>query len=129
MFYPTWVLPFLFVALAGMGAGLRWVLTHFMGSPVSTLVVNIVGSLLIGFVFCHSKELSEDSALALWKVPLMVGFLGALTTYSSFSLECLEMLHSQNYRSLLLYATSMNALCLLGCWLGYRMGEAFPLSL
>ncbi len=81
------------VALGGsLGAILRFVLSFYINKlssfPLGTLSVNILGSFLIGFLFLYF----EQSISANLKAMLMTGFLGALTTFSTFSLETLLLL-------------------------------------
>ncbi|OXY80900.1 fluoride efflux transporter CrcB [Oceanimonas doudoroffii] len=91
----------MFIALGGaIGAVLRFVITDVMGRllgrsfPYSILTVNLIGSLLMGiiFVLVQQQALSAHS----WRPFMMVGMLGALTTFSSFSLDTVLLLeHGQ----------------------------------
>ena len=81
------------VALGGsLGAVLRFILSFYINKlssfPLGTLSVNILGSFIIGFLFLYF----EQSIAPNLKAMLMTGFLGALTTFSTFSLETLLLL-------------------------------------
>jgi CrcB protein len=74
-------------ALARWGAGL-WLNARWAGFPLSTLFVNAVGGLLIGMALAWF----ERSPNELLRLLLVTGFLGGLTTFSSFSAESLLLL-------------------------------------
>jgi len=74
-------------ALARWGAGL-WLNTRWQGFPLGTLLVNVVGGLMIGMALeWFGRQPNE-----LLKLLLVTGFLGGLTTFSSFSGESLSLL-------------------------------------
>ncbi len=66
--------------------------------PVGTLAVNVVGSFLIGFLYLYF----EHTISPLSKAVLVTGFLGALTTFSTFSLETFLLLQDGLYLKALL---------------------------
>jgi len=74
-------------ALARWGAGL-WLNARWAGFPLGTLFVNAVGGLLIGMALAWF----ERSPNELLRLLLVTGFLGGLTTFSSFSAESLLLL-------------------------------------
>lgn len=87
--------------------------------PWGTLTANLVGGLLIGLILAaFSRRPEWESA---WRPLLVTGFLGALTTFSTFSAESLMLLH----RGALGTALAHSALHLLGSlgatWLGWRL--------
>lgn len=91
---------------ACLGALARWQLSvHFNTSallPWGTLYANLIGGYLIGVcvaVFQQAPELDP-----LWRLLLVTGFLGALTTFSSFSSEVVQMLLNARYATALLTA-------------------------
>ena len=61
--------------------------------PYGTLTVNVVGSFIIGFLFFYFEQTIAPNQKAM----LMTGFLGALTTFSTFSLETVLMLQNGLY--------------------------------
>ncbi len=95
------LLPVIAICLgASLGALSRWQLGLWLSTPGAllpwgTLTANLVGGYLIGVcvaVFQHLPQL--DPA---WRLALVTGFLGALTTFSSFSAEVVAMLQQQRY--------------------------------
>ena len=89
---------------------------HLFALP--TLTVNIIGSVLIGIGwYC----LVEQSMLPpVWKNFAITGFLGALTTFSTFSLDTFRLLQSDQIATALAYMLASVIICLLGTWLGYQ---------
>jgi CrcB protein len=88
---------------ASAGALARWQLglwlnpTTVVGTtlPLGTLAANLVGGYLIGVCVAVFQALPQlDPA---WRLALVTGFLGALTTFSSFSAEVVAMLGQQRY--------------------------------
>ena len=66
--------------------------------PVGTLSVNVLGSFIIGFMAMYF----EQTVAPEYKALVITGFLGALTTFSTFSLENINMLQDGNYTSVLI---------------------------
>ncbi len=86
----------LFIALGGAsGAVSRYLLANWIHSlwegkfPVGTLAVNVLGSFVIGILYVLIVE--RQLVHADWRGVLMVGFLGAFTTFSTFSLETIAL--------------------------------------
>ena len=78
---------------ACVGALSRWGLGLWLSSgapmPWGTLAANLIGGYLVGLIlaWAHHSELAP-----FWRLMLVTGFLGALTTFSSFSAEVVEMM-------------------------------------
>jgi CrcB protein len=85
---------------AALGAWLRWglsaALNHLTPNlPLGTLASNIIGGYLIGVaveVLVHHSLLSPE-----WRLFIITGFLGSLTTFSTFSAEAVGLLSREQY--------------------------------
>jgi CrcB protein len=85
---------------ATLGAWARWGLSVWLNSlhhsvPVGTLVANLIGGYVIGLavaVFAQAPHLAPE-----WRLFVITGLLGGLTTFSTFSAETVELLQRQNY--------------------------------
>ena len=86
------------------------------GFPLGTLIVNVVGSLLIGMLYVLLTE--RVVAGAGMRAVLVVGFLGALTTFSTFSIETLQLIEGGEPFKALTNVAANVVLCLAACWLG-----------
>lgn len=95
-------MKFLLVFLgAGIGGSLRYFVSDFASKifpiyfPFGTLIVNILGSVLLGFFIfsLDEKELISNSL----KLFLTVGFCGGFTTFSTFSLETINLLRDSQF--------------------------------
>ena len=89
--------------------------------PYGTLVVNVVGSLLMGFLFHMLIE--RMSAAAEWRAVLLVGFLGAFTTFSTFSIETLALIEEGRALAALANAGASVLGCVAAAWLGLNMAR------
>jgi CrcB protein len=91
--------------------------------PVNTLFINISGSFVIGLIAALSAVDSRYIMGASWRNFLMVGVCGGYTTFSSFSLQTLNLAHEGQW----LYAganiVGSVVLCLIGVWAGYLLGQ------
>lgn len=110
-----------------VGALLRyWVSsgTHALlgrGFPYGTLVVNVLGSFAIGFLFVLFLERMTLSGE--WRAGILVGVLGAFTTFSTFSIETLNLLEEGAHLKASLNVALSVALCLAGAWFGLLLGR------
>lgn len=93
---------------ASAGALLRWQLGLWLNTgtaflPWGTLAANLVGGYLIGVALAVFQSLPHLDPT--WRLALVTGFLGALTTFSSFSAEVVLLLNQARYATALLTAT------------------------
>lgn len=91
--------------------------------PWATLGVNVVGSFLIGLAAVLIGDRIVDGEL--WRPLVIVGFLGAFTTFSAFSLDTLLLLQQGNYNTALAYMLGSVALCLGGTVSGMQLAKFF----
>lgn len=107
----------LFIALGGAtGSVARYLLAQWTqaqwqgGFPLGTLLVNFAGSFGIGviFVLLERQVLHPD-----WRGVLIVGFLGAFTTFSTFSLEAITLWEAGQAGQALGYMLASVVLCVL----------------
>ena len=124
---------YLWIAVGGaLGSVARYWLNgvvslRFETFPAGTLVVNVIGSFIIGVVAALTIPEGRMSASerAFATQFLMIGVCGGFTTFSSFSLQTINLLREREW----LYAGGnvmlSVALCLVATWLGYAFGAMF----
>ena len=113
-----------------LGSGLRLCLSTLVDTrvggtfPAGTLLVNVSGCLIVGL---FAALTGPDGP---WVVPpvarqfVMIGVLGGYTTFSSFSLQTLELVSRGEWFRAGLYLALSVVLCLAGVWLGHTLGGA-----
>ena len=89
--------------------------------PYGTLVVNLLGSLLMGFLYIALIERIAVSAE--WRSFLLIGVLGAFTTFSTFSIETLNLFEDGELVRAFLNIVLSVVLCVGAAWLGIIMGR------
>lgn len=89
--------------------------------PYGTLAVNVLGSLLMGFLYVLMID-----KLALgpqWRAALLIGLLGAFTTFSTFSIETLNLVEEGEAIKALINVVLSIVLCLVAAWFGVLAGR------
>jgi fluoride exporter len=111
------------VGLGGaLGSMLRYAACLFFTTkyfPAATLLVNILGSFIIGLVLALSVK--DENFLNNWKLFLATGICGGFTTFSAFSAENVALLQNGKYLIALLYITLSIVLGIAAAWLGYNI--------
>ena len=118
------------VALGGAGGAVmrflvasgvyQWLGRDF---PYGTLVVNVVGSFLMGLL-TEALILQRIAIGTEYRAAILIGFIGAFTTFSTFSLETFYLLEQGNLNKAALNIVISVTGCLLAVWLGLWLGKS-----
>jgi CrcB protein len=92
--------------------------------PVGTLVVNVLGSFIIGFIATLTAPDGRLFVSSDTRVFFLIGICGGFTTFSSFSIQTLEMLRDGEWLRAGAYIALSVVLCLVAVWLGYIAATA-----
>jgi CrcB protein len=118
----------IFIAIGGaVGAVLRYGASISIYSllgrafPYGTLFVNVSGSLLMGLLSVLMLERFDIGPE--WRAAVLVGVLGSFTTFSTFSIETLNLLEQGDVMRATLNIVSSVLLCLVAVWFGVLIGR------
>lgn len=105
----------------GLGAISRYYVSlslkeHSINFPIATLSVNIIGSLILGFV--AALFWAKAPFHTTLKLAITVGFCGGLTTFSTFSWETFDLIKQGDYLLALFYTVISVLVCVLAIGLG-----------
>ena len=99
-----------------VGANARWIISRYTAKllgpvfPYGTLVINITGSLIVGFFIIWTTErVLVDPR---WRLLIVVGFCGAFTTFSSYAFETMAYFEQGQWALMVANVLSNNLLCL-----------------
>jgi len=115
------------VLAGGSGALLRYLLGRsavnlgWAALPFGTLIANVLGCFLMGFLswlLLHKWQMSQQV-----QAVILTGFLGGFTTFSAFSLETLTLIQQGSSIKALLYVSLSVVLCLAMCFAGLLLAK------
>ncbi|MDH3414491.1 MAG: fluoride efflux transporter CrcB [Gammaproteobacteria bacterium] len=89
--------------------------------PYGTLTANVVGSLLMGALYVLLIERMDVDPM--WRGALLIGLLGAFTTFSTFSVETLNLVENGEPLKALVNVAASVVLCIAACWAGMVAGR------
>ena len=120
------------VAAGGaFGSTLRLGVSHAMrgltssdGWPFATLTVNVLGSLVLGWVLSRSLDAGSAFASPSTRAFVVVGLLGGFTTFSAFSAEVLAFLQASQVGRASAYAVASVVLAVAATMIGYSIARA-----
>ncbi|AMD85684.1 CrcB protein [Capnocytophaga haemolytica] len=89
-----------------------------MAFPIGIFTVNLLGCLLMGIGYAYFKQ---RIALSEMQILLLQGVLGGFTTFSTFSVEALQLLQEGNLLKFLIYSLGSIVLGIIMCFLGAKL--------
>ena len=117
----------IYVASGGaVGAVLRYITSNFYrfyfpNFPIGTLFINFIGSFLIGILASNLE--SRGTSYIFIKYFLIIGILGSFTTFSTFSLETIQLVNDKKLFLSLVYIFLSISLCIFGAFFGFNINK------
>ena len=117
----------IYVASGGaVGAVLRYLTSNFYrfyfpNFPIGTLFINFIGSFLIGILASNLE--SRGTSYIFIKYFLIIGILGSFTTFSTFSLETIQLVNDKKLFLSLVYILLSISLCIFGAYFGFNINK------
>ena len=106
----------------GLGALLRYLIFFYFERayksdfPWPTLIVNLAGALLIGFLWGYFDKVYVSPGIRMF---IFIGILGSFTTFSTFAFDVLSMIHDGHFKNMVIYLLASNLLGVGLAFLGY----------
>lgn len=106
----------------GLGAILRYLIFFYFERfhksvfPWPTLIVNLAGALLIGFLWGYFDKVYVSPGIRMF---IFIGILGSFTTFSTFAFDILSMIHDGHFKNMVVYLLASNILGVGLAFLGY----------
>jgi len=121
--------PYLWISLGAiLGANLRYFLSRIIARltdaafPYGTLVINVTGSLILGFFLVWTTE--RVLANPFWRLLVAIGFCGSYTTFSSYAFETMGYFEQGHWVLFAANILTNNLLCLGGVLVGAMVARA-----
>ena len=125
------MLKIAFIMLGGgLGATFRHLVCTALNQtgtsfPAGTLTANLVGSFLIGLLWCFLEEVKLNPEIRLF---IFTGFLGGFTTFSTFAKDAVELFKAGEWKPALVYVGASNILGILLVFGGYALAKQLMIS-
>jgi fluoride exporter len=110
------------------GANARWIISRYLAKiigpvfPYGTLVINVVGSFIVGFFMIWATERALIDPR--WRLLIVIGFCGAFTTFSSFAFETMAYFEQGQWLLMTTNFVTNNLICLGAALAGMSLARA-----
>ena len=109
------------------GANARYLISRLAGKmlglvfPYGTLIINITGSMIVGFFMIWATERAVVDPR--WRLLVVIGFCGSFTTFSSFAFETMAYFEQGQWHLMVANILSNNLFCLAGALAGMALAR------